>query len=229
MALLQEREKEIFETLKKIKGVHFVVIGGYAVNAYTLPRFSVDCDIVLQERTEGEKISLQLEAQGYVKEKNSSQQPPYHGKFLRYVKKLGASFQVSMDILMEEIIDRQSGALFPAAWVLQHSQVRELPGKTIPEKLKIRIIDVDALVVMKWVSCRNTDVRDVFMLLPKVKDNSWVREEIAHFTDYSARFTKIKEKITSKEFKNNLQGVFGYVDEQTFEKHVKAVLRMKEE
>jgi len=112
MALLQEREKEIFETLKKIKGVHFVVIGGYAVNAYTLPRFSVDCDIVLQERTEGEKISLQLEAQGYVKEKNSSQQPPYHGKFLRYVKKLGASFQVSMDILIKEA----AGQHFTAPW-----------------------------------------------------------------------------------------------------------------
>jgi len=49
MELLQIREKEIFETLKKIKKSEFVVIGGYAVNAYTLPRFSVDCDIVIKD------------------------------------------------------------------------------------------------------------------------------------------------------------------------------------
>ena len=47
--MLQLREKEIFETLNKLKGLNFVLIGGYAVNAYTLPRFSVDCDIFLED------------------------------------------------------------------------------------------------------------------------------------------------------------------------------------
>jgi hypothetical protein len=37
-----------------------VVIGGYAVNAYVLPRFSVDCDIVIRE-DELIKIALSLE------------------------------------------------------------------------------------------------------------------------------------------------------------------------
>ena len=46
MEKLQLREKEIFETLKRINGIKFVVIGGYAVNPYTIPRFSVDCDLV---------------------------------------------------------------------------------------------------------------------------------------------------------------------------------------
>ena len=40
----QIREDEIFKTLKKILKYKFVLIGGYAVNAYTLPRFSIDCD-----------------------------------------------------------------------------------------------------------------------------------------------------------------------------------------
>ena len=52
MEQLQLREKEIFEMLKKIKKRKFVVIGGYAVNAYTLPRFSVDCDIVIKDNDE---------------------------------------------------------------------------------------------------------------------------------------------------------------------------------
>ena len=50
MDLLQIREKEIFETLKTISEFNFVLIGGYAVNAYALPRFSVDCDIVLRDK-----------------------------------------------------------------------------------------------------------------------------------------------------------------------------------
>ncbi|MBW2966658.1 hypothetical protein KY342_06155 [Candidatus Woesearchaeota archaeon] len=43
MDLLQLREKEIFETLKRIKHLKFAVIGGYAASAYALPRFSIDC------------------------------------------------------------------------------------------------------------------------------------------------------------------------------------------
>lgn len=48
--LFSKREKEIFESLKVLKDKRFVVIGGYAVNAYTLPRFSVDCDIVVNKK-----------------------------------------------------------------------------------------------------------------------------------------------------------------------------------
>ncbi|MBI4452589.1 hypothetical protein HY637_04110 [Candidatus Woesearchaeota archaeon] len=57
MELLQLREKEIFDTLKKIKNQKFALIGGYAVNAYALPRFSVDCDIVTENKAETEKNS----------------------------------------------------------------------------------------------------------------------------------------------------------------------------
>ena len=67
MDLLQIREKEIFEVLKKIKKHQFVVIGGYAVNAYTLPRFSVDCDIVVLDKKELEKIEKTLLKEGYKK------------------------------------------------------------------------------------------------------------------------------------------------------------------
>ena len=55
------REKEIFETLKKIKDSEFVLIGGYAVTSYTLPRFSVDCDIVVDDVAYSKKIGKELE------------------------------------------------------------------------------------------------------------------------------------------------------------------------
>ena len=61
MDLLQLREGEIFETLKKIRNFNFVLIGGYAVNCYTLPRFSVDCDIVVDNAEEAAKIGKEIE------------------------------------------------------------------------------------------------------------------------------------------------------------------------
>jgi len=143
MENLQLREKEIFETLKKIKKSNFVVIGGYAVNAYTLPRFSVDCDIVIKDRKELEKIEEALLELGYRKEKNYSDEVPYDGNFERYEKELDKNFKVSMDILIGEILDRQTKVKFSADWIFDNSSLRNLQGKTISEQLKIRIINAD--------------------------------------------------------------------------------------
>ncbi|MBU1201184.1 MAG: hypothetical protein KJ583_04005 [Nanoarchaeota archaeon] len=48
---LSLREEEIFKTLKELRNCDFAIIGGYAVNTYTLSRFSVDCDIVIKDET----------------------------------------------------------------------------------------------------------------------------------------------------------------------------------
>src|SRR3989344_6768307 len=129
MEQLQLREKEIFETLKKIKKSNFVVIGGYAVNAYTLPRFSVDCDIVIKDRKELEKIEETLLELGYQKEKNYSDEVPYDGKFERFEKELGNNFKVSMDVLIGEVFDRDTKAIFLADWAFDNSALRNLQGK----------------------------------------------------------------------------------------------------
>jgi hypothetical protein len=65
------------------------------------------------------------------------------------------------------------------------------------------------------------------MILPSVKNKGWVKHEIAAYYNFDDRFEKIKKKIASKTFKDNLQGVFGYVDEKTFDKHKKTVLGLE--
>ena len=160
MEQLQLREKEIFETLKKIKKSNFAVIGGYAVNAYTLPRFSVDCDIIIKHRKDLGEIEEALLELGYLKEKNYSNEVPYQGNFERYEKEIGKNFKVSMDILIGEVFDRGTKAKFSADWVFNNSTLRNLQGKTISEQLKIKIINADALFVMKLISCRQTDIEN---------------------------------------------------------------------
>ncbi|MBI4452588.1 hypothetical protein HY637_04105, partial [Candidatus Woesearchaeota archaeon] len=118
--------------------------------------------------------------------------------------------------MVKNVYDRQTKAMFAAEWVFRNSALRTLKGKTIAEELKLRIVKPDALVVMKFVSCRNADIRDIFMLMPKVKDFEWVKREIAERVDFNDRFLKIKEKINSTQFKDNLQGVYGHIDNKLF-------------
>ena len=223
MELLQLREKEIFDTLKKIKNRKFAIIGGYAVNAYTLPRFSVDCDIVTENKAETAEIAKELDKLDYKKAQDTDF-GPYSGDFLRYEKTIKKNFIVSFDILIKNAYDRQTKAMFSAEWVFKNSALRALKGKTITGELKLRIVNPEALVVMKFVACRNTDIRDIFMLMPQVKDPKWVKGEISERVDFKDRFLKVKSKITSEQFKDNLQGVYGYIDKKLFEKYKKNIL-----
>src|SRR3989338_5638822 len=207
MDQIQLREKEIFETLRKIKKHKFLVIGGYAVNAYTLPRFSVDCDIVLENDIEAKRIEKELERFGY---KRQGADKRDYGEFVRYEKEIQKNFRVSIDILVGNVFDRNTKANFSAKWAFENSAMRLVKGKTIPEKLRLRVVNTDALIVMKFISCRTADIRDAFMLMPQAEDMNWIKKEISNRYDFKDRFEKIKNKITSAQFKNNLQGVYGY-------------------
>ena len=63
--MLDARESTIIKTLQKISREDVVLIGGYAVNAYVPPRFSIDCDIVVLSGQS--KIESSLKADGFMK------------------------------------------------------------------------------------------------------------------------------------------------------------------
>ena len=223
---LQLREKEIFETLKAINKCDFVIIGGYAVNAYTFPRFSDDCDIVVNEENELAEIEKKLLKLRFIK-KETDESLPYSGKFFRYEKEIAKNFKVSIDILFQKILDRQTDAIFDASWVFDNSQIKQLKGKTISETLKLRIIKIDALIAMKILCCRLTDIRDVFMLIVNAENPPWIRDQVGQRFSFAERYTKLKDKITSKQFKDDLQGIFGRIDEKLFEKHKSLILELE--
>jgi hypothetical protein len=221
MEPLQIRELEIFKTLKGLNSFKFVVIGGYAVNAYTLPRFSVDCDIVIENKSELDKIEKTLLKAGYVKK--DAVKPDANANFVRYEKELGQNFNVSVDVLIGEVLDRQTGVSMPSGWIFKNSEIKALKGKTITDRLEVRIINIDALFVMKMISCRQTDIRDLFMMSTIIKNKAWIRAEVSSRYDFKNRFKKVKDVITSKEFRNGLQGVYGLVDDEMFEKSITSI------
>ncbi len=221
MESLQLREKEIFETLKHLQKYSFVVIGGYAVNVYALPRFSVDCDIVVKDQQDVDVIAEALMKIGYTKAKRS--EIWYNSPFVRYEKTLSNNFVVSMDVLIGEVIDRQSGATFSSAWAFENSSLKALRGRTFSEVLKVRVINIDSLMVMKICSCRNTDIRDVFMLIVHHENIAWIKEEVSNRCNLQERALKMIEKVSSPQFKDGLQGVYGIIDTTTYNKHLKAL------
>ncbi|MEK6949389.1 MAG: nucleotidyl transferase AbiEii/AbiGii toxin family protein, partial [Nanoarchaeota archaeon] len=204
---------------------NFALIGGYAVNCYALPRFSVDCDIVVDNAEEAAKIGKELENFAYKKEAGGKLNA-YDAAFARYQKKIKENFKVSFDILIGYVLDRQGKSTFSAEWVFENSELRLLKGKTIVEQLKLRVISPDALFAMKFAAGRATDIRDVFMLVLQVKSMEWIKEEASKRCNFKERFDIIKNKVTSQKFKDDLQGVFGYVDEKLFERHKKALAGM---
>lgn len=224
MNLLQLREREIFNTLNSIRNYNFVVIGGYAVNSYTLPRFSIDCDIVVKKE-DLLKLKKQLVKLGYKKIYNNFDSP-YTGEFERYEKKIKENFNVNIDILIDKVFDRQTNSLFDAEWIFKNSKIHILNAKTNLQKLQVRIINLDALFVMKFVSCRSTDIRDIFMINPNIKNRQWVVSEINKRINFNKHFIKIKNKINSKQFKDGLQGVYGFIDYNIFNKHKKELLKL---
>ena len=213
--------------LNSLRGLEFVVIGGYAMNAYTLPRFSVDCDIVIRSENGLRKIEKELSNSGYQKVQ-FERKNLIAGNFSRYEKILEFQFIVSFDILVHSVTDRQAEVVFSADWVFEHSSERMLKGKTFFEDLKVRIIDLDALLAMKIAACRQTDIRDVFMMMPFAGDKQWIISEVAKRCNLKVRIAKILEKITSRQFQDGLSGVYGKVDKELFEKYRKAVFDLAE-
>ena len=103
---------------------------------HTLPRFSVDCDIVIKDKKELKKIKEVLKKIGYQKIEESKKSTPYHGTFVRYEKEIEKGFKVSMDIFIEKVLDRQTGAVLDAKWIFENAIDQDLKGKTFQEKLQ---------------------------------------------------------------------------------------------
>lgn len=71
-------------------------------------------------------------------------------------------------------------------------------------------------------------MRDIFMLLSQVKDYEWVKKEVSERVNFNSGFSIIKDKITSAQFKDNLQGVYGFIDKNAFERNKKMLIAMGE-
>lgn len=205
---LTAREAEVIRVLKVlgVKTRGFVVIGGYAVNALTSHRFSVDCDLVIA-RSSIPLLERVLAAEGYRKENAHVSRGLRGGKTLEYVKLVGDR-PVSMDLYVDSVVCRQTGGSWTYNLVRENSIEANVAGVT--DFTVGRVARRELLMAMKLHSGRDADLRDLVMLS---EDSDW--DTVAQFANCGS-MGKLKgqlessiETVSSEEFSPALRAEFG--------------------
>ncbi|MCK5025425.1 MAG: hypothetical protein KAS15_02455 [Nanoarchaeota archaeon] len=222
-----EREKIVFNTLKKLADESICLIGGYAVNCYTdFPRFSDDCDIVILSE-QAKRVESILLKQGFVKGDSSEDNIPYKGEFIRYIKKdKDNKIIASFDVLIDKLHDRQSGAIYEVAYLLKNSGIRKLKAKTFEERIDINVIDINILTAMKIGCQRKADIRDVIILLNHNEANQDYIRQLVHEKFDKTRLYDFLKKIEKPQFRDNVLGVFEAFPDEYIEKSIKKLKKL---
>jgi hypothetical protein len=210
--MLQDREQIALEILEKIPKQNVVLVGGYAVNAYVPPRFSIDCDLVVLGKTG--TIEAVLKDNGF--EQTESGDIPY-GNYMRYLRK---KEMVSFDLLVNSVLDRNSGISFGADLFKKYSRNRTTVGRGTPIRISLKIADPELLFTMKFVTGRKQDIRDIFMLSGEPIDVGTVKEIILEKCSkkiIKERIELIRNSIRSTDYRDSLHGAFGKMPGQRFD------------
>lgn len=195
------------------------LIGGYALRAH-LPfaRYSRDCDFVLKEglgtvdkwRPKGIELETMQE----------------DGRFMRWSKPFGEGKRkahLGLDFMAGEVTNRQGGSFKIDETFLKRA--KETTLQTGDEECKVYAASYPDLFVLKVVSGRPSDVRDLAALVWKngVPD---VKESLKSLNDGKFFHDNLKEKIIPEMehefFLNSWRGMF--VGQDFGEKEIKNVV-----
>jgi hypothetical protein len=134
------------------------LIGGYAIAAYGPPRYSEDLDIVIS-RTALNPILRFLDEQGFLLRKDSyPNSQNLDGEVMTFDHE-----EVSVDLLVGYIRDRDAKVDIPESWVSQRSNTRILRIKT-GETTAIPIARPEAIWALKLQAGRSQDITDLFAI-----------------------------------------------------------------
>lgn len=199
-----QRENEIFAILERFvkEKLTFVVVGGYAVSTYK-HRFSVDADIVIQEKDK-EIFDNILRKEGFKEEQSRELEGIYISRFVRYVRK---EFNISVDLLMNSVVSRQTGASFGFEFLFNNSTLKKIIG--IEKEVETLVPRKEVLIAMKIHSGRLTDFRDI-AALAKGSDI----EKIETFSKrgdlkvVKRHLQELNRVVNDKNFRDSFKGVF---------------------
>jgi len=156
------RENEALAILEKMvnAGLEFTLIGGYAVAARGRHRYSVDCDIVVAELREFQKL---LERQGYRMEKNSNLfHDVYGAESCRFIKDIVGN-EVWVDVFVKSVVVRQTSASWSFEYLRRYSSLADVTGAQ-SEVRNVMVLEKEILIATKIHSARPQDIRDIVML-----------------------------------------------------------------
>jgi len=199
-----DRENQIFEVLQDFdeRGLEFVVVGGYAVSAFH-HRFSVDVDLVVGEEELGRFTEI-LSADSFQKAEEK-ELDTYGGRFVAYEKE--AELPVSIDLLINSLQSRQTGAAWSYDYFRQHSRTEIIEGSE--RSVEVRVPTKELLIAVKLHSGRLTNVRDVVALASDT-DLAAVEEHLNRGDEEQLEqvLGTVDETIDDGNFEDAFKGVF---------------------
>lgn len=199
---LLEREQEVMRILSLFldKSLDFIIVGGYAISTYK-KRFSIDLDVVVKEDElkEFEKI---LEKEGYSLRYEKEISLLYGENFKRFMKKMN-NLPVDIDLLVNGLVSRTTGATWGLDYIKRHSVKRKL------NNLEFLTPEKELLIAMKFHSGRLSDIRDIVALMPCGKEK--LRKHLL-----KGDVKKLKEAMKKQasfldkpQFDDSFKGIFG--------------------
>jgi hypothetical protein len=183
---------------------------------------------VLKEEKTAAQIGKILRGKGFEKVREGKTTPP-GGKFVVYTRGVNGT-RANFDLLLKAITDRLSGAFFEVKWIFERSKVRRVWARASPISVDIRTADPECLFIMKFLTARKQDIRDVFMLAQLDLDWEYIGTYLSELPRgvVVGGAKRCYELVKSKEFRDGLHGVFGKVEEGAFERSKRRLMRFIE-
>ncbi|HYT01192.1 MAG TPA: nucleotidyl transferase AbiEii/AbiGii toxin family protein [Thermoplasmata archaeon] len=209
------RERAGFALLGRFRGTRAVLVGGYAVSAYGPPRFSLDLDFVLPASALPAIRGLLKSADlAWVRDWEGG--ADFAGRAERWSRGEEA-VPLSVDLLIDGISDRVSGASHPYASVRRGARRLTVRGLDPSSEARALVAAPEVLVALKLEAGRRVDLRDLAVLAGTEIDT----ERIATLLR-SVRRDVLREHLDAlasalerRDFQDSLQGVY-MLDERAF-------------
>jgi len=162
---LTSRETEIIRILRVLSEATdgFVVIGGYAVNAFGQHRFSVDCELATT-RDNVPVIDAILLGDGYELRRNEVR-PPIGVTIREYGKSVGGE-PVSLELFVDTVVSTVTRGTWSYKFIQDNSVEAIVLGAT--DSTPSKVAQRNLLVAMKLHLGGTQDFADVVMLSERV-------------------------------------------------------------
>jgi hypothetical protein len=159
------RETEIIRILRVLSEATdgFVVIGGYAVNAFGQHRFSVHCELATT-RDNVPVIDAILLGEGYEFRKNEVR-PPIGVTIREYSKSVGGE-SVSVELFVDTVVSTTTRGIWSYKFIQDNSVEGIVVGAT--DSTPSRVAQRNLLVAMKLHLGGTQDFADVVMLSERI-------------------------------------------------------------
>ncbi len=202
---LTAREAEVIRTIKLLSARKdkFVVIGGYAVNAVTSHRFSIDCDLVVARSNVG-MIGGILAVDGYRRQTKHAE----HAVRMEKFTKLVGGRRVSVDMFVDRVVSRETAAEWTYDFIKRNSLESDVVGLTASARAFVP--ESELLIAMKLHAGRGADLRDIAMMSEHA---DW--KLVSKFAETGVKRKMIRQvdnaimRMSTNQFSSALKAEFG--------------------